>query len=130
MLGPAYLGSNQPVFGADSRSKVNFNLPLPSAYRLLSTRTFTISIVSRLPGEATYGAVDATTKFLYVTNATDNTISGLSIGAGGVLGAAVTGSPFAAGSVPVGIAIDPSNSMLAVANLSDALLFHCDNRST
>jgi 6-phosphogluconolactonase len=53
-----------------------------------------------------------------VTNATDNTINGLSIGAGGVLGTAVTGSPFAAGIVPVGIAIDPSNSMLVVANLS------------
>jgi hypothetical protein len=55
---------------------------------------------------------------------TDNTIRGLSIGAGGVLGAAVTGSPFAAGIVPVGIAIDPSNSTFVVANLSGQLYFH------
>jgi 6-phosphogluconolactonase (cycloisomerase 2 family) len=68
-------------------------------------------------GAPEVAAVDATGKFLYVTNAADNTISAVSIGAGGVLGAAVAGSPFVTGTTPFGIAIDPSNTMLAVANL-------------
>ena len=68
-------------------------------------------------GTPEVAAVDATGKFLYVTNAADNTISAVSIGAGGVLGAAVAGSPFVTGTTPFGIAIDPSNTMLAVANL-------------
>ncbi|HVO58311.1 MAG TPA: beta-propeller fold lactonase family protein, partial [Dongiaceae bacterium] len=64
-----------------------------------------------------YIAVEATGKFLYVSNANDNTISALTIGSGGALGAAVAGSPFSTGATPVGIAIDPSNATLAVANL-------------
>jgi 6-phosphogluconolactonase (cycloisomerase 2 family)/uncharacterized protein YjdB len=65
----------------------------------------------------TFAAVEATGKFLYVTNAINNTISGLPITAG-VPGTDVAGSPFATGVTPVGIAIDPTNMTLAVANLS------------
>jgi 6-phosphogluconolactonase (cycloisomerase 2 family) len=65
-------------------------------------------------------AVEATGKFLYVTNTSDSTVSALPIVAGGALGAAVAGSPFstgAPGTFPFGIAIDPTNTSLAVSNL-------------
>lgn len=68
-------------------------------------------------GSPEMAAPDTSGKFLFVTNALDNTISAVPIAADGSLGAAVSGSPFAAGITPVGIAVDPSNTTLAVANL-------------
>jgi 6-phosphogluconolactonase len=55
---------------------------------------------------------------LYVANKGSNTVSGFSINADGTL-IAVSGSPFAAGNVPVSVDIDPSGSFVYVTNLSD-----------
>jgi 6-phosphogluconolactonase (cycloisomerase 2 family) len=65
----------------------------------------------------TFAAIDATDKYFYVTNQNDNTVSAVTIVANGALGPAVSGSPFATGVMPVGIAIDPTNSTVAVANV-------------
>ena len=63
--------------------------------------------------------IDPTNKFLYVTLNGDNTVAGLTIGAGGTLGAAVPGSPFNAGSGPLGIAMDVSGAFLVAVNQND-----------
>ncbi len=65
----------------------------------------------------TFAAIDATDTYFYVTNENDNTVSAVTIVANGALGPAVSGSPFAAGVTPIGIAIDPTNSTVSVANL-------------
>lgn len=64
----------------------------------------------------TVAAIDATGKYFYVTNQNDNTVSAVTIVANGALGPAVSGSPFATGVTPLGIAIDPTNSTVSVAN--------------
>ena len=50
-----------------------------------------------------FDAVNAMGKYVYVTNSGTNSVAGFRIGAGGAL-VAVPGTPFAAGSVPIGIA--------------------------
>jgi len=52
-----------------------------------------------------------------VSGANDNTLRAVTIIANGALGPAVSGSPFTTGNTPVGIAIDPTNSTVTVANL-------------
>jgi DNA-binding beta-propeller fold protein YncE len=52
-------------------------------------------------------AVDPTGKFAYVANAFGNNVSAYSIGANGAL-TPVTGSPFAAGTAPFSVAVDPT----------------------
>src|SRR5512139_1369244 len=52
---------------------------------------------------------------LYVADGSNNTVSGFTIGAGGVL-SAVSGSPFAAGTEPTGVLFHPSLSVLYAAN--------------
>jgi 6-phosphogluconolactonase (cycloisomerase 2 family) len=74
--------------------------------------------------------VDPTDKFLYVTNGTDNTVSGINIGAGAVLGAAVTGSPFATGNLPFGIAMDAAGAFVVVVNQNDNTLTYYSLNST
>ena len=72
-------------------------------------------------------AVDPTSKFLYVVDSgtsSDTTTTGnlyaLSIGAGGALTQTINGgSPYALGNLPNSIAIDPSGTILAVANYAD-----------
>src|SRR6185437_8930019 len=57
-------------------------------------------------------AFDGTGDFLYVANATDNTISGYSVLASGTL-TAITGSPFSSvGAQPQALALDQSKKFL------------------
>ncbi len=72
-------------------------------------------------------AVDPTSKFLYVVDAgtssettTTGNLYALSIGAGGALTQTINGgSPYALGNMPKSIALDPSGTILAVANNAD-----------
>lgn len=58
-------------------------------------------------------------QFMYVANSNDGTVSGLAINpATGTL-TPVPGSPFAAGTVPISVAVDPSGRFAYVANVSD-----------
>ncbi len=59
--------------------------------------------------------VDASGSYVYVTNRTDNTISGFVLAASGAL-TALTGSPFATGANPVDLIEDRSKTYLATAN--------------
>jgi lactonase family protein with 7-bladed beta-propeller len=56
-----------------------------------------------------------TGKFVYVTNNNDNTVSAYSVGSNGAL-APVPGSPFAAGSGPISVAVDPTGKFVYVTN--------------
>jgi 6-phosphogluconolactonase (cycloisomerase 2 family) len=62
--------------------------------------------------------VDPTGKFAYVANLNDNTVSAYSIAANGAL-TPVTGSPFAAGSCPISVAVEPKGKFAYVVNQSD-----------
>ncbi len=69
-------------------------------------------------------AVDPTGKYLYVLDSGDTVsitgqVYGYNIGAGGAIGAAITGTPVATGLGPTGIAIDPTSSLIAVDNNFD-----------
>ena len=59
-------------------------------------------------------AVDSSDRYLYVANATSNTLSGLNIGTG--VPSAVSGSPNATESMPTSVAIDPLDRFVYVAN--------------
>jgi 6-phosphogluconolactonase (cycloisomerase 2 family) len=59
--------------------------------------------------------VNASHTLLYVADASNDTVSGFSIGAGGVLNG-VSGSPFAAGTEPTGVLLHPSLNVLYVSN--------------
>jgi 6-phosphogluconolactonase (cycloisomerase 2 family) len=75
-------------------------------------------------GGPTMAAITPSNKFLYVTNG-DGTISGITIGVGGALGAAVPGSPYTTGSAanfPYGLAVDVTGSFLVVVNNIDNTL--------
>ena len=62
-----------------------------------------------------YGVlVDSTGSYVYVTNRTQGTISGFSIGSTGAL-TALSGSPFATGTLPQTIVEDKSDTYIAVA---------------
>ena len=73
---------------------------------------------------------DGTGNYLYVANATDNTISGYSVLASGTL-TALTGSPFSSvGTQPFALALDQSKKFLFAANLAgnpDVQLFSFDS---
>jgi 6-phosphogluconolactonase len=55
-------------------------------------------------------------QFVYVANASSNNVSAYSIGASGAL-IPVPGSPFAAGTQPQSVAVDPTGRFAYVANL-------------
>jgi DNA-binding beta-propeller fold protein YncE len=67
-------------------------------------------------------AVDPLGKYLYVldtgnpaaTPAVTGQLYGYNLGTGGVIGAAIAGTPVATGLGPTGIAIDPTSSLIAV----------------
>lgn len=63
-----------------------------------------------------YGAVDPTGRFLYITNSGSDNVSAFAIDtvAGGLT--PITGSPFAVGSFPTGLAISPNGKYVYVAN--------------
>lgn len=62
-----------------------------------------------------YGVlVDSTGSYVYVTNRTQGTISGFSIGSTGAL-TAISGSPFATGTLPQTLIEDKSDTYIAVA---------------
>jgi 6-phosphogluconolactonase (cycloisomerase 2 family) len=63
-------------------------------------------------------AVDPLDRFVYVSNSTDGTLSGWTIGSGAAL-TAMTGSPFAAGAQPGVIAIDPTGQFLYVTDTAN-----------
>jgi 6-phosphogluconolactonase (cycloisomerase 2 family) len=123
---PSYPTGGSPQYPAIDPSNTHLYIPNQNdgsitAYTInadgsLTTVTgspFTAGI-GLLPTVAAFDT-NATPHF-FVTNAGDNTVSVLTIGAGGALSAAVAGSPFPAGSTPVGIAIDPANTSVAVVN--------------
>jgi DNA-binding beta-propeller fold protein YncE len=62
--------------------------------------------------------VDPTAKFTYVANALANNVSSYNIGSNGAL-TPIPGSPFAAGSEPVSVAVDPTAKFAYVTNSSD-----------
>jgi DNA-binding beta-propeller fold protein YncE len=66
-------------------------------------------------------AASAGTRFLYVAGAASTNVGGYSIDSSGAL-AAVTGSPFAAGAAPRGVAIAPNGHNLFVANSNDSTI--------
>jgi 6-phosphogluconolactonase len=61
-------------------------------------------------------AASITSKYAYVTNSTDNTISAYTIAASGVL--STTGTPQPTGSQPYSVSVDPTGRFAYVANLS------------
>ncbi len=71
-------------------------------------------------------AVDPTSKFLYAVDRPDSgngNLYALSIGSDGALTATInTGNPYPLGSGPVGVAVDPTGTIVAVANNSDNTL--------
>ena len=62
-------------------------------------------------------------QFVYVANSTSNNVSAYSIGANGAL-TPVPGSPFAAGTQPQSVAVDPTAKFAYVANLGSAPTFN------
>jgi hypothetical protein len=62
--------------------------------------------------------VDPTGKFAYVANEGGNNVSAYNIAANGAL-VPVPGSPFAAGSFPLSVAVDPTGKFAYVANDND-----------
>ncbi len=66
-------------------------------------------------------AVDPTSKFLYVVDAgTSSNLYALSIGAGGALTQTInSGSPYAIGNLPNSVVLDPSGTIVMVANHAD-----------
>jgi 6-phosphogluconolactonase (cycloisomerase 2 family) len=90
----------------------------------LLTELATSPFSAGVGGDPIMAAITPSNKFLYVTNG-DGTISGITIGAGGALGAAVPGSPYTTGSsanFPYGLAIDVTGSFLVVVNNVDNTL--------
>ena len=73
-----------------------------------------LSVFSLLALDFVWLAPPLRAKFAYVANAFDNTVSAYSIGADGSL-TPVPGSPFATGTVPVSVAVDPSGDYPAGA---------------
>ncbi len=68
-------------------------------------------------GQPRYITLDGTGGYVYVANATDNTISGYSLQANGGL-TALTGSPFSSvGSLPYALALDQSKKYLIETNV-------------
>ena len=68
----------------------------------------------------------------YVANADSNTASTYSIGANGVL-TPVPGSPFAAGTKPYSVTVNPAGTFAYVANVGDGTISAysiCDDRRT
>lgn len=59
-------------------------------------------------------AVDPTSKFVFVTNEGDNTLSAYTMDSGGSL-TPINGSPFTVGSQPQGVTVDPSGNFVYVA---------------
>lgn len=60
-------------------------------------------------------AIDPSSKFVFVVNEGDDTLSGFVIGAGGAL-TAVSGSPFTVGTQPQSVTVDPSGRFVYVAS--------------
>jgi len=60
-------------------------------------------------------AIDPTGKFAYVANEVDNNVSGYRIGSNGAL-IPIPGSPFAAASFPLSVAVDAKAKFVYVAN--------------
>src|SRR5260370_18419693 len=61
--------------------------------------------------------VSVTPQYVYATNMSDNTVSAFSMNpATGALTAGIAGSPFATGTAPASISVDPSGSFAFVAN--------------
>jgi DNA-binding beta-propeller fold protein YncE len=70
-----------------------------------------------------YGiAVDPMGKFVYVANQRGSNVSAYTINPSTGALAAVSGSPFAAGSTAEGVAVDPMGKFLYVANFDDAII--------
>jgi 6-phosphogluconolactonase (cycloisomerase 2 family) len=120
---PSYTVGNLPLYPAiDAKSSTlyvpNFNDNSLSALTINADGSLTA--VAGSPFTAgngpTQAAVDAAGKFLFVTNENDGTVSGFAIQSGGGLGAPTSVNAESTGSVPFGIAIDPSNSEVAVTN--------------
>jgi 6-phosphogluconolactonase len=65
---------------------------------------------------ATSLAVDPLDRFVYVTNQSSNSVSGLTINSATGALTLISGSPFAAGTAPQSIAIDPLGRYVYVAN--------------
>ena len=81
------------------------------------------SPVSTGPGSSpSMVAITPSNKFLYVTDAVNNKVVGFTIGAGGALTGATTGSPYATGNFPQGIAIDVTGTSLVAVNQNDNTL--------
>lgn len=60
-------------------------------------------------------------QYVYITNNSDNTVSGYSNGTGGAL-SAVGNSPFATGQSPNGVAVDHTGQFVYVANAIDSTI--------
>jgi 6-phosphogluconolactonase (cycloisomerase 2 family) len=61
-----------------------------------------------------------TPRFVYVTNGGSNNVSAYTVEATSGALTAISGSPFAAGSLPVAVAVDPTGAYVYVANQTDA----------
>jgi 6-phosphogluconolactonase len=68
------------------------------------------------PGNLNGGSGSGSGDYVYVANATNDTVAGFTV-SGGTL-TALTGSPFALGYAPTAIAVNPSNSILFIASNS------------
>jgi 6-phosphogluconolactonase len=61
-------------------------------------------------------------RFVYVANRGSNNISAFTVDAGNGTLAAIAGSPFAAGNLPVALAVDPTGTYAYVVNQTDATI--------
>jgi 6-phosphogluconolactonase (cycloisomerase 2 family) len=125
---PSYPTGSGPQFPAIDPS--NTHLYVPNSDSTITAYTVnadgSLTAVTGSPFGAANGvgngptalAIDATGKFLYMTNANDDTVSGSNIGTGGVLGTSLGAfSVGKTGSLPIGIAIDPGGTTVTAANI-------------
>lgn len=108
--------SNQFV---PSLAGFTFNNPATSGNLTPSTPTWEVPTGNN----PVWVTVDPLDRFVYVSNATDGTVSGWTLGGGGVLstiGGSPFGTGFSTGANPGGMAIDPAGQFLYVADTANA----------
>lgn len=127
--GPAANGTNL-VFGlADFNTSYDVTVATqptnPSQTCVVANGTGTTTGSVGSASNVTNITVTCTTnppRFLYVANRGSNNVSAYTVDAASGELAAIAGSPFAAGSLPVAIAVDPTGTYAYVANQTDATI--------
>ncbi|HTP67607.1 MAG TPA: beta-propeller fold lactonase family protein [Dongiaceae bacterium] len=104
--------------GTTDNSITVFTIKSDGTLQAITGSPFSVSGATNLVSVA----VDPTDKYLYVADSPgsgNGNVYAFNVVTGGGIGTAITGSPFAVGPNPFGIAIDPSGTFLAVVNTDD-----------